>query len=119
MTLAAFTFASCDDPNYINGNAEEGQLKMSTLGIDVDASENIVTKASVDVSGFTVRILDAKSGLLKNSWTFSQMPEVITLPVGEYTAEVYSAPVQEAYSSRRTRIIVYLRNARLCYFNPI
>ena len=60
MTLAVFTFASCDDPNYINGNAEEGQLKMSTLGIDVDASENIVTKASVDVSGFTVRILDAK-----------------------------------------------------------
>ena len=96
MALATFAFASCDDPNYGTQNAEEGQLKMSTLGIDVDASENVVTKASIDVSGFTVRILDAKSGLLKNSWTFSQMPEVITLPVGEYIAEVYSAPVQEA-----------------------
>ena len=49
MTLAAFTFASCDDPNYINGNAEEGQLKMSTLGIDVDASENIVTLSLIHI----------------------------------------------------------------------
>ncbi|MGN0213372.1 MAG: DUF4493 domain-containing protein [Muribaculaceae bacterium] len=96
MALAAFTFASCDDPTYSGGNAEEGQLKMSTLGIDVDASENVVTKASVDVSGFTVRILDAKSGLLKNSWIFSQMPEVITLPVGDYALEVYNAEVKEA-----------------------
>ncbi|MGM9802567.1 MAG: DUF4493 domain-containing protein [Muribaculaceae bacterium] len=96
MALAAFTFASCDDPNYGGETADQGQLKMSTLGIDVDASETTVTRSSVDVSGFTVRVLDAKSGLLKNSWTFSQMPEVITLPVGDYIAEVYNSEVKEA-----------------------
>ncbi|MGN0228849.1 MAG: DUF4493 domain-containing protein [Muribaculaceae bacterium] len=96
MSLATLMLAGCDDPNYNGESSEEGQLKVSTLSIDVDASETTVTRSTVDVSGFTVRILDAKSGLLKKSWIFSEMPEVITLPVGEYIAEVYNMEVKDA-----------------------
>lgn len=109
VVLAAFALVSCDDPIYNGGTDEQGQLKTSTLGIDVDASEILVTNPShrslkdaseprtaVDVSGFTVRILDAKTHELKNSWLYSQMPEVVTLPVGEYTVEVYNSEVKEA-----------------------
>ena len=96
MSLATLMLAGCDDPNYNGESSEEGQLKVSTLSIDVDASETTVTRSTVDVSGFTVRILDAKSGLLKKSWIFSEMPEVITLPVGEYIAEVYNSEVKDA-----------------------
>ena len=96
MSLATLMLAGCDDPNYNGESQEEGKLKVSTLSIDVDASETTVTRATVDVSGFTVRILEGKTGLLKQSWIFSEMPEVITLPVGEYIAEVYNAEVKDA-----------------------
>lgn len=108
VLVATFALISCDDPNYNGGTDEQGQLRMSTLSIDVDATETIVSprqsrslkdvsvNSSVDVSGFTVRILDQKTGELKNSWLYSEMPEVVTLPVGDYTVEVYNAEVKEA-----------------------
>lgn len=108
VLVATFALISCDDPSYNGGTDEQGQLRMSTLSIDVDATETVVSPrkssslkdasvtTSMDVSGFTVRILDQKTGELKNSWLYSEMPEVVTLPVGDYTVEVYNAEVKEA-----------------------
>ena len=71
MSLATLMLAGCDDPNYNGESQEEGKLKVSTLSIDVDASETTVTRATVDVIGFTVRILECKTLLLKQSLIFS------------------------------------------------
>ena len=96
MTVAV-TLVSCDDPTYPDSTTDQGTLKLSSLSIDVDASENqVTTRAGIDVGTFTVRVLDAATNALKNSWTYSEMPEVVTLPVGDYVIEVYNAEVQEA-----------------------
>lgn len=110
VAVAVFALSSCDDPNYNGESTDQGTLKTSSLSIDVDASEVLVTAshaknskqksvatyAGIDVSSFTVRILDAKTSELKNSWTYADMPEVVTLPVGEYTIEVFNSEVKEA-----------------------
>ena len=91
--LAAATLCvastSCDNwtPNLDN----EGSLLLSSM--DVDVKEEATSRATVDVSGYTVAI---KSGdnVIKE-WIYSEMPEIITLPVGEYTAEVKSHEVQK------------------------
>ncbi len=97
LAVAAVSLVSCDDPTYPNQTTDEGTLKISSLGIEVDASESVVVpRSGHDVGGFTVRILDGNTNLLKHSWTYTEMPEVITLPVGEYKLEVYNDEVSEA-----------------------
>lgn len=97
LAVATLSLVSCDDPTYPDHATDEGTLKISSLGIDVDASESVVTpRSGFDVSGFTVRILDANTNLLKHSWTYAEMPEVIVLPVGDYNLEVYNDEVSEA-----------------------
>ncbi|MGN1266249.1 MAG: DUF4493 domain-containing protein [Muribaculaceae bacterium] len=97
MMTVAVTLVSCDDPTYPDSTTDQGTLKLSSLSIDVDASENqVTTRAGIDVGTFTVRVLDAATNTLKNSWIYSEMPEVVTLPVGDYVIEVYNAEVQEA-----------------------
>lgn len=92
MALLVLVFAACgkDDPFSSMGEGE-GQLSTKKMMVKVERHENEV-RSSVDVASFIVDIL--KDGEVVESYTYSEMPEVITLPVGTYTVRARSGEVQ-------------------------
>lgn len=95
VAAAALTLSACGDDTWIPKEDKEGTLVLSSIGVDVNTAENLQSRADggVDVSNFVVEI--NKGDQLVQKWTYSDMPELITLPVGEYTANVYSHEVQK------------------------
>ena len=91
-----FALTSCDQPYYPVEGDDQGTLSTSSLTVDVDDSETIITKSSiVDVASFTVQIYDSKE-VLRGEWKYGNMPETVTLPVGAYTINVFNATQQDA-----------------------
>ena len=97
-SLAALSLASCgkEAPFPWDGPKDgEGQLSVKNLVVSVDGKENEVRSTrAVDPAGFTVELL--KDGDVVESYIYSEMPEIVTLPVGNYTARVRSGEVQTA-----------------------
>ncbi|MBD5192203.1 MAG: DUF4493 domain-containing protein [Barnesiella sp.] len=98
--LAAIILPSCNE-SWNPETGGEGTVLLSKMGVDVDlaAADKVVeTRAAddvTDVSDYIVTIINSK-GVTRAEWTYSQMPEVFTLPVGTYTVEVASHRVQKA-----------------------
>lgn len=83
---------SCEEEDW-NPNdllKESGSLSLSSMVVDVDDSETIVSRASVDVSTFEVTIVKAATQEVVSTWTYSDIPEIVTLEVGDYEIEVRS-----------------------------
>lgn len=96
---ATVGLASCDsDWQPAVDGGRSGQIKLSSIGIEVDDTEDVLKRSSVDVSGFLVKIYksDADGGDLVNQWTYSQMPEIFSLGVGDYRVDIVSHNVQKA-----------------------
>lgn len=95
---ASIGLASCDSdwqPAVDGGRA--GQIKLSSISIEVDEAEEVLKRSSVDVSSFLVKIYKADGdGALVNQWTYAQMPEIFSLPVGDYRVDIASHNVQKA-----------------------
>ncbi len=92
MALLVLVFAACGKEDPFPGMGEgEGQLSTKKMMVKVERQENEV-RASFDVASFIVDIL--KDGEVVESYTYSEMPEVITLPVGTYTVRARSGEVQ-------------------------
>lgn len=98
LALATATMTSCDDPTYPSDleTTQEGTLSLSGMTVSVNSSENEVdTRSSVDVSTFTVNINNS-DGELVQTYTYSSLPEIVTLTAGTYTVEAYNEEEQEA-----------------------
>ena len=70
----------------------EGRLLTSAIAVELKTEENLVRAASVepDVNDFTVDFLNAENpGDPVRSFRYGDMPEVVTLPVGDYIARAY------------------------------
>lgn len=98
--IAALSMTSCDDPVYPNIDNGEGfgtgSLKTASLSVSVLNSEEVLeSRAGVDVSNFTVKIING-AGETVNTWLYSKMPEIVTLNVGKYTLEVYNEECKDA-----------------------
>lgn len=84
----AMGFSACDD-GWDPRTSATGELRLSSMGVDVDKTEAVISRAgSVDVSGFIVAVM--QDGEVVKQWKYAEMPEIITLPVGEYSVKVYS-----------------------------
>lgn len=99
LVALATTFTACEEewnPNQLL--QENGTLDLSTMKIEVDTKVKDMSRSSesVDVKTFTVAISNATTGELTNQWTVASMPEVVTLPVGDYSIDVENAPLQAA-----------------------
>ncbi len=93
---AAIGLTSCDSewqPALDGGRS--GQVALTSLGVEVDTSEEIVSRSSVDVSNFLVKIYNADNALVEQ-WTYSKLPEIFSLPVGDYRVDIVSHAVQKA-----------------------
>jgi len=95
--LLSVCVSACHDDNWDpNVSRGEGQVSLKSLGIDVSEGADVIeSRATYDVSSFLVKIYDAK-GVAVGSWTYSEMPEVFTLPVGVYNVQVESHVVEKA-----------------------
>lgn len=97
FTLIASTliFCACHTESMDNIVNTKGELKLSSMKIGVDMDVDVVylesrAESGVDLSNYIVTIYDQYSQQV-GQWTYSEMPEIVSLAVGTYTVEVKSA----------------------------
>ena len=102
---------ACNKVTIDMGDEEEetavgkGQINLKQLTVDItNATKNAETTSSAatradaqseSVDNYTVRIIKASTGQKAYEWIYSEMPEIVTLPVGTYTLEAYNAEVPD------------------------
>lgn len=96
-------FSSCDNENWDSEELlkSEGQLSLQSLTIDVDAAVKEVSRSlndssDIDASNYIINVVNRNTQEVVNSWKYSDMPEIATLNVGEYTLEVKSHILEPA-----------------------
>lgn len=96
LTLMAvlFTFSACHSEKMETGTTDvTGQLSLASMKMEVDLKVDTVypqSRAGVDVSNFLLTIKNSQ-GEQVEQYTYSEMPEIISLPVGTYTVVASSA----------------------------
>ncbi len=97
LTLMAvlFTFSACHSEKMETGATDvTGQLSLASMKMEVDLKVDAVaypqSRAGVDVSNFLLTIKNSQ-GEQVEQYTYSEMPEIISLPVGTYTVVASSA----------------------------
>lgn len=90
--LLALLMGGCakDDPFNSKGDVEEGQLLKSALGIELKADEIVKRKkmtraVDFNANDFNVVICQSGSTVPFKTFKYGEMPDVITLPKGDYT----------------------------------
>lgn len=74
----------------------QGSLDLQSITIDLNKTETVVTRAA-DVNDFLVTVTDLNSDEVRGSWKYSEMPEIISLPVGDnYQLSVESHKINDA-----------------------
>lgn len=107
LTIAA-SLGSCskDDPFPWSENGGEGSILKSSLSVSVPnadgiivASRPVLTRAAApSADDFTVDFIKEGDSAPVKSYIFSEMPEVVTLPVGTYSAVAhYGANASQAW----------------------
>lgn len=84
-------FSSCDKEDPFTGPDGQGSGTANFRKMLVEVkNEEVVKAAAVDVNTFLVTITDDRSGDVAWSGTYADLPEVLSLPVGNYTVKVNS-----------------------------
>lgn len=102
LTVALFgmCLTACHDEAKPTPTDKEGQVSMRSMGVDIDNAEKVINtsnaRATVDLSDFIIKIYDTATNNIVKSWTYAEMPELFTLPVGSYRVDVFSHEVQKA-----------------------
>ncbi len=114
VAAAVFTgLTACNKVTIDMGDDEEetvvgkGQINLKQLTVDItNATKNAETRSlaatradgdtqSESVDNYTVRIIKTSTGQKAYEWVYSEMPEIVTLPIGNYTLEAYNAEVSD------------------------
>ncbi len=93
---ACLGFAACDDDNWRFREQAEGSLSLASLKVDVDLDEAVISRADVSLENFIIDILDSKTNDVKTSYTYSSMPDVISVSEGDYKVMVRSHEIKDA-----------------------
>lgn len=99
ILLSCVLFTAChsekmDEQSYSN----KGELNLSGLSLSLDAKVDSLSLSranTVDINSYIVTITDAQEQQA-GKWLYSEMPEVVSLPVGNYRIDVVSAVTAEA-----------------------
>lgn len=96
LAMVALTGCSKEDPFSSTADEEvTGQLSMKKMLVEITNEENVV-RSSIDINTFMVTISDTDTDVVAGSYQYKDMPEVITLPVGNYEVVVKSHDVKDA-----------------------
>lgn len=94
LMAVLFTFSACHSEKMETGTTDvTGQLSLASMKMEVDLKVDTVypqSRAGVDVSNFLLTIKNSQ-GEQVEQYTYSEMPEIISLPVGTYTVVASSA----------------------------
>lgn len=94
LMTVLFTFSACHSEKMETGTTDvTGQLSLASMKMEVDLKVDTVypqSRAGVDVSNFLLTIKNSQ-GEQVEQYTYSEMPEIISLPVGTYTVVASSA----------------------------
>lgn len=94
LALLIFSFSSCHSEKMESDSTDvTGLVNLKSLKMEVDLKLDTIypkSRAGVDVSGFLIAI-NNKEGVQVEQYTYSEMPEIISLPVGNYTIIASSA----------------------------
>ena len=110
LALMTFTPAlnSCDDTFDPNPESKDGEVELKSMSVDV--TNDMITietgraavapgksraAVDIDVNPFLVKI-NKSNGVAAGNYKFGEMPEVVSLPAGDYTVSVESHEVQDA-----------------------
>lgn len=91
--LMALLFSSCHSEEMRMKETGKGEVSLAkfTLSVEVEIGNIEFSRASdIDVSNYIVTIKDAK-GEEVGHWIYGEMPEIISLAVGNYTVEAASS----------------------------
>ncbi len=99
MAAAMLTVVSCSE-HWTPPTGSDGSLALGSMIVDVKENANVIvspgSRAAADVNNFQVTIYD-KTGAEAGSWTYGQMPEIVTLAAGDgYAVKVKSHDVEKA-----------------------
>ena len=93
MTML-FMFSACHSEKMESDSTDvTGLVNLESLKMEVDLKLDTIypkSRAGVDVSGFLIAI-NNKEGVQVEQYTYSEMPEIISLPVGNSTIIASSA----------------------------
>lgn len=93
MTML-FMFSACHSEKMDPDTTDvTGQVSLASLKMEIDLKLDTVypkSRAGVDVSGFLITINNSE-GVQAEQYTYREMPEIISLPVGNYTIIASSA----------------------------
>lgn len=97
LCLALVCLVACDRETLDYGtqqpevdNRPEGKVSIAGLQVGVTTTP-FVKSASVDLAPFIIRIFDKDHGnKLVKEWAYSEMPEIFTLKIGNYSIAAYS-----------------------------
>lgn len=97
LLLFALMLAACDKEAPFPPDPQEGtgQLSLKASDLSVTNSEIVISRAIIDPSDFIVEIVDA-DGAVRNSYRYGDMPEVVTLPVGDYVLRAHLGDNKDA-----------------------
>ena len=86
--LAAMT--SCEKESNFLFNTGEGQLNCAALSVDyINSNSQVRAGGSVNIDDFNINIVkeEGNSKAIVQSYKYGEMPQVITLPKGDYSIE--------------------------------
>lgn len=85
--LTIFAACSKEDPF---GYSKVGKINTRSLSVELANEENTrATRANVDIDDFTVQFIKNGDETPVESFRYGDMPEVVELPVGTYTARAF------------------------------
>ena len=92
--VASLSLGSCSRENpFSEGDSMMGAFRTSSLDVNVNTEENVVRAQADDapsLSSFTVAFYKDGETTPHISYRYEEMPEIVTLPVGTYSAVAYS-----------------------------
>lgn len=94
ITATALGLASCAD-SWEPLASDTGEVALKTLGVEVKLDESVISRAGIDLNPYIVTVYNDQNGSV-SQWRFADMPEIFSLPVGNYSVEVKSHQVEKA-----------------------
>lgn len=98
VSATALLMVSCDnDWNPDKLLSTDGEVLFTSMNVDVDNSiKETLPATGVDVNDYSVSITNTATHAVCGNWKYSDMPQVITLPAGDYKIDIENAPLQAA-----------------------
>lgn len=106
--MSVVAFSACDDWTPAEQGAypaNTGGVSRSKMDVTVNDEVTAIGRAIVDTSDYLVTVTEKGSDVIATyegkpcSWTYSTMPQIFTLPIGDYTVRVRShEPADAAWS---------------------